>query len=287
MQQSTMRIAILLATYNGEKYLSEQLLSLYNQTYSDWTLYIADDGSTDGTIGIVREFSQRYDNIVFHQNSEGKGALRNFMDLLAETEADYYMFCDQDDVWLPHKVETTLRKMRETEADHKNRPVLTCSDLRVVDKNLQTIAPSYWQMSDTLPDLIATNFNYLGVHFFATGCTMMINAAAKRIAFPYPPCAFMHDAWLVMSTMKAHGAFGIIREQLMLYRQHESNVLGAGDIDHSSLRYKLRNFKVLQQQNKRMHALANYFGYGSWLKFIFYKVMYKWQLHKARRAGKQ
>ena len=71
-----MRIAILLATYNGEKYLSEQLLSLYNQTYSDWTLYIADDGSTDGTIGIVREFSQRYDNIVFHQNSEGKGALR-------------------------------------------------------------------------------------------------------------------------------------------------------------------------------------------------------------------
>ena len=287
MQHGPQRIAILLATYNGEKYLREQLLSLYNQTYTDWTLYIADDGSTDGTTGIIREFSKQYDNIVFHQNSEGKGALRNFMDLLAGAEADYYMFCDQDDVWLPHKVETTLHKMQETEADHKNRPVLTCSDLRVVDKNLQTIAPSYWQMSRRLPNLLATNFKYLGVCSLATGCTIMINTAAKHIAFPYPPCAFMHDAWLVMKTMKAGGAFGIIHEPLMLYRQHESNTLGAGDKKNSCLNYKLRNFNVLLQQNKIMYALARYFGYGSWLKFIFYKVMYKWELHKARRAGKQ
>ena len=116
---------------------------------------------------------------------------------------------------------------------------------------------------------------------------MMINAAAKRIAFPYPPCAFMHDAWLVMKTMKAGGTFGIIREPLILYRQHGGNVLGAGDVNHSSLHYKLRHFKVLQEQNKKMYALANYFGYGSWLKFIFYKVMYKWQLRKAGRTGMQ
>ena len=264
-----------------------QLLSLFYQTYSVWTLYFADDGSTDGTADIVRDFSERYGNIVFHRNSEGKGAMSNFMGLLAEAEADYYMFCDQDDVWLPHKVETTLRKMREIEAGNQQRPAVVCSDLKVVDKNLQTIAPSFWEMSEMLPDLLATNFNYLGVHFLATGCTMMINAAAKRIAFPYPPCAFMHDAWLVMKTMKAGGTFGIIGEPLMLYRQHGGNVLGAGDVDHSSLSYKLRHFKVLQEQNKKMYALANYFGYGSWLKFIFYKVMYKWQLRKAGRTGMQ
>ena len=86
---------------------------------------------------------------------------------------------------------------------------------------------------------------------------------------------------------RAGGAFGIIHEPLMLYRQHESNTLGAGDKKNSCLNYKLRNFNVLLQQNKIMYALARYFGYGSWLKFIFYKVMYKWQLHKARRAGKQ
>lgn len=287
MQQSTSKIAILMATYNGEKYLREQLQSLYNQTYTDWTLYIGDDGSTDGTASIVREFSERYGNIVFRQNSEGKGAMSNFMGLLAEAEADYYMFCDQDDVWLPHKVETTLRKMREIEAENRQRPAVVCSDLKVVDKNLQTIAPSFWEMSEMLPDLLASNFNYLGVHFLATGCTMMINAAAKRIAFPYSPCAFMHDAWLVMKTMKAGGTFGIIREPLMLYRQHGGNVLGAGDVNHSSLHYKLRHFKVLQEQNKKMYALANYFGYGSRLKFIFYKVMYKWQLRKAGRTGLQ
>ena len=184
MQQGTERIAILLATYNGEKYLREQLQSLYDQTYTDWTLYIGDDGSTDGTADIVREFSERYGNIVFHRNCEGKGAMSNFMGLLAEAEADYYMFCDQDDVWLPHKVETTLRKMREIEAENRQRPAVVCSDLKVVDKNLQTIAPSFWEMSEMLPDLLASNFNYLGVHFLATGCTMMINAAAKRIAFP-------------------------------------------------------------------------------------------------------
>ena len=184
-------------------------------------------------------------------------------------------------------METTLRKMREIEAENQQRPAVVCSDLKVVDKNLQTIAPSFWEMSEMLPDLLASNFNYLGVHFLATGCTMMINAAAKRIAFPYPPCAFMHDAWLVMKTMKAGGMFGIIGEPLMLYRQHGGNVLGAGDVDHSSLSYKLRHFKVLQEQNKKMYALANYFGYGSWLKFIFYKVMYKWQLRKAGRTGMQ
>ena len=98
MQQSTERIAILLAAYNGEKFLREQLQSLYDQTYTDWTLYIGDDGSTDGTADIVRDFSERYGNIVFHRNSEGKGAMSNFMGLLSEAEADYYMFCDQDDV---------------------------------------------------------------------------------------------------------------------------------------------------------------------------------------------
>ena len=100
-----MKVAILLATYNGEKYLRAQLDSLYAQSYRDWKLYVNDDGSTDGTLTILQEYAQRYGNIDLQVNEHSLRSLRNFMDLLRRAEADYYIFSDQDDVWMPEKVE--------------------------------------------------------------------------------------------------------------------------------------------------------------------------------------
>ena len=134
MKQKT--TAILLATYNGEKFLREQLDSLLQQTYSDWTLYIHDDGSTDSTKEIIKEYEQKYENITMLRYPSQKGAKNNFMSLLERVEANYYLFCDQDDVWRKDKVEKEMARMMVLEKDFPGKPVLVFSDLYVVDINL-------------------------------------------------------------------------------------------------------------------------------------------------------
>lgn len=273
MPQSTKNIAILMATYNGEKYLREQLQSLYNQTYTDWTLYIGDDGSSDGTASIVREFSQRYGNIVFHQNSEGKGAMRNFMDLLAEAEADYYMFCDQDDVWLPGKVEQTLRAMEEQERKTPGKPILVFTDLKVTDENLHVTSPSFWHSNRIKPKLLSS-LNYLGVHFLATGCTMMLNNPLKQLAFPYPDTAYLHDAWITLKAVTQGGILCPLADAQILYRQHGSNVAGSEDLRRNYILHRLATITTVVRNNIRVYKLASNFNYGSWLKYLYYKVLY-------------
>ena len=110
-------IAILLSTYNGEKYIKEQIESLLDQTIKNWFLVIRDDGSHDKTVEILKEYSTSYPNKIFIDGSvrENLGAGKSFMHLLKITHADYYMFCDQDDVWMPDKIERTLAKVKAME----------------------------------------------------------------------------------------------------------------------------------------------------------------------------
>ena len=110
------RIAILMATYNGERFLAEQIASILGQANHDWHLYIHDDGSKDNTVNILNDHAMKHpDEITVLDYPPQGGALSNFMSLLERVEADYYMFSDQDDVWMPEKVELTLQKIREME----------------------------------------------------------------------------------------------------------------------------------------------------------------------------
>ena len=132
------KIDVLLATYNGEKYLREQLDSILNQTYTNFNLIISDDCSTDGTVKILEEYEKkdsRITGVFVHQKNQG--VVKNIEYLLSLVQSDYYMLADQDDVWLPEKIEMSLKKIKETDSD------LVFGDLEVVDEKLNTIYPSF------------------------------------------------------------------------------------------------------------------------------------------------
>ncbi|HEX8670505.1 MAG TPA: glycosyltransferase family 2 protein [Longimicrobium sp.] len=224
-----MTIDILLAVYNGAEYLPEQLRSLQAQTHGEWRLWVRDDGSTDGSQEVVLAAAAGDARIrPVHGGSGRLGALGGFSWLLehaGDGQAPYTMFCDQDDVWLPRKIELTLAAMRRAEAElGPGVPVLVHTDLQVVDRGLGVIDPSFWHYQGIEPDL--DGVNRILVQNSVTGCTAMVNRALRERASPVPPDAVMHDWWLAL-VASSFGRIVPLREATVLYRQHGRNDLGA------------------------------------------------------------
>ncbi len=222
------QVDILLATCNGGRYLGEQLLSLERQTFTDWHLIAGDDRSDDQTLDILRQFSETHPGrvTILPELPRRLGACANFSRLLEHSSAGYFMFCDQDDVWLPEKIRISIERLRQHEATRGNEvPLLVHTDLRVCDGNLQVTASSFWRFQNldpfrggTLPRMLMQNT--------ITGCTLAGNRALREAALPVPAEAIMHDWWLGLVAV-ALGAVEVIPEQMILYRQHGANTLGA------------------------------------------------------------
>ena len=163
-------IDILLATYNGETFLEEQIDSLLAQSHHGWRLLVRDDGSSDGTREILENYRSRHPDLIIIIPSDGQnlGVCGNFSHLLEQTDAPYVMFCDQDDVWHHDKIETTLTKMRELERQHgESAPLLIHTDLMVVDAQLTVIGESLWRYQNTEPKRL-TKLNRVLMQNFAT-----------------------------------------------------------------------------------------------------------------------
>lgn len=264
-----------MATYNGERFLREQLDSILQQSFSDWTLYIHDDGSTDTTPSIIKEYTQKYHNIVELDYPSQKGAKNNFLSLLRRVEADYYLFCDQDDVWRKDKIEKEMSKMDMLEKDKIGKPVLVFSDLYVVDENLNITDQSMWSKSNICPEFL-TNFTEGGAFEFVTGCTMLFNQEAKNtVRFDHIEKATMHDAWITLCILKSEGVVAPLNEQLVYYRQHGDNALGASDWTEHGRLYKLRNIHSIFKRNYIHWQMLNALGYGSFFKYLRYKYLYR------------
>ncbi len=217
-------VDILMATYNGEKFISMQLDSILNQSFKDWHLYINDDNSSDSTCEIVKKYQEKYpDKISFSKSPSPLGAKGNFFKLMEFSKSEYIMFCDQDDVWNSDKIEKTLNKMKETENDEKDIPVLVHTDLKVVNENLDVINPSYFKLSRIKNE---TALNKAIVQNCVTGCTVMINKALLNLAGENNENIIMHDWWLYLIA-SAFGKIGFINTPTILYRQHSKNEVGA------------------------------------------------------------
>lgn len=224
------KILILLATYNGEKYLSDQIQSIQRQTVSNWKLLVRDDGSQDKTRDILRKFAIKDKRIRYFYDEHGcLGTTRNFGLLLqaALTEgADAIFFCDQDDIWLHHKIARQLQSLQEMERQYPpGTPLLCYSDLEVVDENLHQIHPSFMRY-EKLRHEAHNPLDVLSTQNFITGCASVINRTLLEFATPIPNEIILHDWWLAICAA-ACGRIGYIDEQLVQYRQHSRNQIGA------------------------------------------------------------
>ncbi|MDP2783281.1 MAG: glycosyltransferase family 2 protein [Sulfurimicrobium sp.] len=221
-------VLILMATYNGSEFIEEQLASLRAQTYADWRLWVRDDGSTDGTVESIRRCAAQDERVcLLEPDGVRKGAGGSFSSLLERfaPEADYLMFCDQDDVWLPNKIEITLAGMRALEARFGvESPLLIHTDLSVTDRELNVVATSFWRFQGLNPEV--KGLGRLLAQNNVTGCTMMVNRALAALASPVPSQAIMHDWWLAV-VAAAFGQIGHVPQPTMLYRQHGANDTGA------------------------------------------------------------
>ncbi|KRM84215.1 glycosyltransferase, group 2 family protein [Limosilactobacillus coleohominis DSM 14060] len=216
---SQKNIAILMSTYNGDKYLKTQIQSIINQKYTNWHLYIRDDGSTDKTIEIIEEFEKKEPRISFfnRKNIKNVGVTRSFIDLLNNVNADYYMFSDQDDYWMPNKISICLNKISKVSG-----PTCVFTELQVVNKNLKL-----------LHLMNNSNVWFDFPHFLfgncVTGCTMMINNDLKSLLLIEKTNfqnVYLHDWWIAM-ICASFGKLLYVSTPTIYYRQHGDNAEGS------------------------------------------------------------
>ncbi|SMG19664.1 glycosyltransferase family 2 protein [Fibrobacter sp. UWB13] len=271
MLRNNYKIAVLLATYNGGKYIREQLDSLFQQSCKQFHLYVRDDGSSDDTMKIVGQFREMYpDRVTILKDSQKhRGAAKSFMYLLENVDSEYYMFCDQDDIWLPEKIEKTFARMKEAEG---TAPVLVATDLRVVDEQLSPIKESFNE--DLKIDVFRKHPELICVRHVVTGCTMMFNRAAKEVSLPMSPRATMHDEWVALCVHFKGGVISILDDATILYRQHTSNTLGA---EQARKGFFARAIARAGQKQFFQVAKLLHKDFGlSYLKFLMYKILYSW-----------
>lgn len=256
-------IEILMAAYNGETYIAEQIESILKQTEQDWHLTVQDDCSTDRTAEIVKGYWAAFpEKITYHKNERNLGGAKyNFYEMILSADADYIMTCDQDDVWLPNKLEKTLAAMKDLELQYgSENPLLVHSDLTVVNSSLQVISGSMF-LSQEL-DSSRNTFSELLVQNQVTGCTMMINRALLKM-FPgrQPGNMIMHDWWAALIAA-AFGAIGFVNEPTILYRQHNENEVGAKNT--KKLGYNLK--RALKMAAARKVLIDTYLQAGDFAR---------------------
>lgn len=216
------KVAILMSTYNGEQYIESQIDSLINQTYSNIEIYIRDDGSKDNTVNIIKKYQKDYKNINLIQG-ENLGFINSFFYLIDScTNADYYAYCDQDDVWMENKIESAVQFLDKS---NKNKPVLYFSNSDYYDENMNYIA--------TAEKNKVYNFRNSLVECVTQGMTMVINEKTRSIISNNKPQHCLYHDWWTYMICSGFGEIIYDDKSLVKYRRHKKSVTveGKGKIE--------------------------------------------------------
>jgi glycosyltransferase involved in cell wall biosynthesis len=252
------QIDVLLATYNGEKYLKEQLDSILASSYSNIRLIISDDCSRDDTAQILKEYAKNDSRIELYFQEQNLGVVKNIEFLLGKVKNDIYMLADQDDFWKPEKIEKSLEFLESKNLD------LVFGDLEVVDENLNTINNSfvnYMKLNHKIKNSINSyELNYL--YSCVTGCTIMSKKSFIDKILPLPSGTkyLLHDQWIGLIT-SFYGKIGFMEDAFIKYRQHNNNQLGIKMETHQMqsfeemrswlINVKIEMFTKYQENNNR------------------------------------
>lgn len=249
------RVDVIMATYNGQTYVREQIDSILKNQGNKVVLHIFDDGSSDDTMNILREYQNLNPNQVeVYQNERNLGLTLNFLTGIQQVmemhqEATYFMCCDQDDVWASDKIEKTLKRMLQMERRYgEERPGLVFTDATITDEKLQLIEESFYKSQRYRVN--KTEFSHLLMENLVIGCTTMINRAYEPFLNKLPAQARYHDWWLSLIAA-AFGNISFLPRPTLNYRQHSGNVVGGARFgDYIANRVKnLRNQKASLEKN--------------------------------------
>ena len=224
-------ISVCIASHNGEKYIGEQLRSILAQLGKDDEVVVSDDGSTDRTLAEIEAVADPRVRVVdFRQTGRARCrydfATRNFENALRHSRGDIIFLSDQDDVWLPGKVEAMTAALAGS--------ILALSDCKVTDADLKVASPSYFA---TVPPRAGALANIL--RCTVLGSCMAFRRSLLDRALPFPPSLVAHDLWLALVAGR-EGKIAFVREPLMLYRRHEGTTSAAAGKSSNSLAFKIR-----------------------------------------------
>lgn len=250
------RIQVLLSSYNGERYITEQLNSLSSQTQANWTMRLRDDGSSDGTWQIIEAWQAKFTDRMFSEKASNVGVIPSFFELIgqADEESDYFCFCDQDDVWLSEKMERAINRLSKVE---KGVPAMVFTSTQLADIDLNPLG--IWPEKP----LKAPSFYNALVQNIAVGATVTFNRAALQLIRSHMPDTnrvLMHDWWFYLC-VSAFGEVLYDPEPSILYRQHGNNAVGGETSKLGKLKKKWASFRKhrgshkLVEQAREFHRL--------------------------------
>lgn len=272
-------VDILLATYNGEKYLRKQIESILNQTYDMWHLLIRDDGSSDATKKIIKEYVCAYPSKIenIEDNRGNVGVVRNFKSLLQRSEHEYIMFCDQDDIWDHNKISREVKVMKEAEAQNNLKPILVFSDLREIDSEENILVDSFNTKNRfSLDKIILSQILFRNV---VTGCTMLINKFLANELLNMPDDIKMHDHWVTLACLVNNGCIRYINTPTVSYRQHSGNVIGDKSLSKRDI---IKKIFGIADYNEGKKKTVTYYKKVEYQIHMLYKL-YKEQISKKNK----
>ena len=220
-----MKISVCMATYNGEKYVQEQMLSIIHQLSNNDEVIVSDDNSSDSTMNIINKINDK--RIKIYSNEKESGYTRNFENALEKASGDVIFLADQDDIWLKDKVSTSLKYLNDSS--------FVVSDCTIVDNNLDIIEKSHFKLRKVKKGFLN---NLLLPRYVGACMAFKREVLEKSLPFPKNASLSAHDYWLCLVAEYSFSV-SLIKQPLVLYRRHGGNASNGGDKSANTLQHKL------------------------------------------------
>ncbi len=246
---SNKKVAVVMSTYNGEKFIKEQLDSILNQTYPNIEIVVRDDGSKDNTVNIIKEYQKKYDNIKLYEG-ENLGFIKSFFELLKLVEADYYAYADQDDIWLEEKIELAVNNLNKLD---DSKPNMSFGNSDYYDENMKFIGRGPRNKK----------YSFLRALFSCVtqGMTMTVNKKTRDMIIDnMPKSCFFHDWWTYLLCI-GMGNVAYSNETVVKYRRRKENATSEGQGYFRLLVWRIKNLLVNDGMKDIKQQMINYKNY--------------------------